>query len=85
MLIENFSDAGHSWYAVRRTTISCLGLLDKISGFSYQKDKMVYLEEDYDAGLVLSALKKAGVNFERHYHKSTSGDSFVRSFNRFLA
>jgi len=85
MLIENFSDAGHSWYAAQRSTIVSLGLLDKISRYSYQKDDVVYLEEDCDAGLVLSALTNSGVTFETHHHKSNAGDSFVRSCNRFSA
>jgi len=87
MLIETFSDAGHSWYAVSRSTIASLGLLDTVSRFSYQcaASGTVYLEEDCDAGLVLSALTNSGATFETHHHKSTNEDSFVRSCNRFSA
>jgi len=85
MLIATFSDPGHSWYAVARSTIARLGLLDKISMYSYQCNTgdVVYLEEDCDAGLVLSALKDSGVDFEIQDFISENKDSFVRSCNRF--
>ena len=47
------NDGGHGWYAVKRKLLEKLGVLEKISGFSYQSKtgKTVYLEEDCDAGL----------------------------------
>lgn len=42
------SDSGHGWLAVKRNELTLLGIADKISHYSYQKGKTVYLEEDRD-------------------------------------
>ncbi len=44
-----YSDAGHGWLAVKRAELVHLGIADKISHYSYQRGKTVYLEEDCDA------------------------------------
>ena len=49
------SDPGHGWLAVKEKELEALGLLDKISGYSYVKGKTVYLEEDCDAALFFNA------------------------------
>ena len=51
------SDPGHGWLEVPQTLIMQLGLVDKISHYSYFKDNTAYLEEDGDAGIFLDALK----------------------------
>jgi len=48
-----YHDPGHGWLAVKRVELKRLGLLDKISEYSYQRGKTVYLEEDSDAGIFL--------------------------------
>lgn len=42
------SDPGHAWLAVKRKLLIDLGILHKITPYSYQKGKTVYLEEDCD-------------------------------------
>ena len=49
------SDPGHAWLEVDRAELIELGILDKISCYSYQKNDKVYLEEDRDAGIFLKA------------------------------
>jgi hypothetical protein len=49
------SDPGHAWIAVKRAELISLGILDQVTRFSYQHGKTVYLEEDIDAGLFISA------------------------------
>jgi hypothetical protein len=56
--IVRHSDPGHSWYAVKRSRLEALGLIDKISACSYQRGDTVYLEEDQDASLLWYALVK---------------------------
>jgi hypothetical protein len=41
-------DPGHGWLAVKKSELIDLGIADKISRFSYEKGKTVYLEEDQD-------------------------------------
>ena len=48
-----YSDPGHGWLEVDRDDLRELSLEDSISGFSYQDDSKVYLEEDCDASLFL--------------------------------
>ena len=46
-----YTDAGHGWLAVKRKELIELGILDKISPYSYQRGATVYLEEDCDMGI----------------------------------
>jgi hypothetical protein len=42
------SDAGHGWLEVPKYLLKDLGVSKKITGYSYQKDGIVYCEEDMD-------------------------------------
>ena len=53
-----YSDSMHGWLAVKRNLLKDLNILDKISSYSYQKGKTVYLEEDRDYSLFVSAYNK---------------------------
>jgi hypothetical protein len=44
-----YEDARHGWLQVPYSMLVALGIQDKITGYSYQKGNMVYLEEDLDA------------------------------------
>ncbi|MDR2893665.1 MAG: hypothetical protein LBV80_11420 [Deltaproteobacteria bacterium] len=50
-----FSDPGHGWLAVPRKELVSLGILNKISSFSYQKGDWVFLEEDCDFSAFVTA------------------------------
>lgn len=52
-----FEDPGHGWLAVSLHELSELGLVNKISGYSYvSRDRQtVYLEEDCDESRFLAA------------------------------
>jgi hypothetical protein len=56
------ADSGHAWLAVKSVEIKALGLLDKISSYSYisKSGKTIYLEEDCDATLFIN--KKVELN-----------------------
>lgn len=41
-------DGGHGWLEVPASTVTLLNLQGKISGFSYQHNEKIYLEEDLD-------------------------------------
>ena len=59
-----YSDAGHGWLAVKREELIEQGVLHRVSHYSYQKGKTVYLEEDCDATLFIQTIEKRGVKVE---------------------
>lgn len=82
MKITYFNDGGHGWFSVKREKLKSMGILDKISGFSYQKGKSVYLEEDCDASLFFNALteeEKQSIKIINSYKNRSP----VRNYSRF--
>ena len=49
------NDPGHGWLEVPIAEIDALGIAGKISGYSYVKNGMAYLEEDQDLGVFVDA------------------------------
>lgn len=47
-IFNHHSDPGHGWVAVKKSLIKELGLVDKITRFSYINGQSVYLDEDQD-------------------------------------
>lgn len=58
MKIIYHNDGGHGWYAVKRKKLESMGILNNVSGFSYERGQTVYLEEDCDASLFFNALSE---------------------------
>ena len=58
------SDPGHGWLAVKLKELQELGIADKISSYSYQKGKTVYLEEDCDMSIFIKAKKAQGIDVQ---------------------
>lgn len=56
-MLRFISDPGHGWLEVPMATIRYLRIEDKISGFSYRKGDMAYLEEDCDAPTFIDAYR----------------------------
>lgn len=76
------TDPGHGWVAVKRQELIELGILDKISSYSYQRGDTVYLEEDSDAAAFVIAYQL------RHGCKPLFRDSYqehnpIRAYARF--
>lgn len=80
-----YEDPGHGWLEVPRSVCAELGILDRISGYSYQsKDGgVLYLEEDCDFSVFCRALNVTcgGDVIGKTIH--TNHDSFVRSLPHF--
>jgi len=76
------SDPGHAWLQVEREELQRLGIDQKISLFSYQNGNLVYLEEDCDLAVFVSAKNRHGEEFKinetRHHCRSKY--SKVRSY-----
>lgn len=82
--IKFYSDPGHGWGAVKRQVLYQLGIADKITSYSYQKGGTVYLEEDFDLGTLIDALKTKGKTIEFE-EKNTNKSSPIRGYDRFKA
>jgi len=83
-----FSDGGHGWLAVKRSLLKDLGILQEVSGCSYQKGNTVYLEEDCDVSLLFNTLKvKYGIerlnDFFEIKNSHTNNRSKIRSYASF--
>lgn len=75
------TDAGHGWLAVKRKELVDLGILNKISHYSYQNGGTVYLEEDCDAGHFLEAKKAKGEEVGiKHSYREHSHVRYYASF-----
>ena len=82
IIIKVYNDRGHGWGAVKRSLLFELGLLNRISSYSYQKGNTVYLEEDVDLNLVTQRLVKLGADFT-FIEKYTDRRSPIRSYDYF--
>lgn len=85
--LTQFSDGGHSWLAVKRKLLIKLNILEKISGYSYQKGETVYLDEDCDLAIFLKAYFKGEILCEWwnqfDIKKSYQNNSPIRSYYPF--
>ena len=85
-----FHDPGHSWLKVPIRYLSVLGIVDKISKYSYCKGGYAYLEEDCDASVFLEALQSRGIvedlswllAFGIRHHRSNE-TSPIKGYTRF--
>lgn len=77
-----FSDPAHGWIKVSKTLLKELGIADKITKYSYQKNNYAYLEEDCDATTFCEAMKKrfGEIQFVYHY---CNGESKIRRFQTY--
>lgn len=64
--LTHHQDQAHGWIEAPLALVKLSGVLEKISGYSYQSldGQTLYLEEDQDAGLFLEALGAAGIKPE---------------------
>ena len=77
-----YSDPGHGWVAVKRDILHMLGIASKISIYSYQRGKTVYLEEDCDAATLVEAAQSTGIDLS-FIHKNSDKNSVIRSYNSY--
>ena len=91
-LHEYHEDGGHGWLKVSKVIINALGIASEISGYSYEYNGQVYLEEDLDAAIYLKAIFPEGIisetfsQFWQLYVTSINdGDSSnIRSFPHYV-
>jgi hypothetical protein len=76
------TDAGHGWLQVHKDELELFEVADKISSYSYKNGVHVYLEEDCDAELFLTAVENYGFDIKINT-LHTDGDSIIRTFKRY--
>lgn len=72
--IKFISDPGHGWALVLTSELRALGIVDKISRYSYLNGQTAALEEDCDLGVYCEALRAAGIDyaFDEQYEENTA-------------
>lgn len=81
-----FRDPGHGWLRVPRSDLVEIGVLDKISPYSYQTDdgQFVFLEEDCDLSVYVGA--KGYTHHSQWCSRDIyDDDGLVRQLPRFTA
>jgi hypothetical protein len=65
MELAYIQDPGHGWIACSASLVRDLGIAHQISRYSYldRPSGTAYLEEDCDAGLLIDALRAAGIQY----------------------
>lgn len=78
-----YSDPGHGWLAVAYSDVLAAGLdLLNFSRYSYANGQTLFLEEDLDAGVFLTAWKSLGFTYKIEEKNEPNRDSFVRRLSK---
>jgi hypothetical protein len=80
-----FSDPGHGWVRFPKARLVKLGIADKITAYSYQKGENAFLEEDCDAGVLITALRANGYEDIKFKEGWTNRQSKIRNYDRYQA
>lgn len=84
--VYRFADPAHGWIKVKRSELEKLGVLGKISSYSYQRGDDVFLEEDCDGGIYTQTLReKHGKIVFLTVASIVNKSSKIRSYNSFSA
>jgi hypothetical protein len=84
MRLNFYEDPGHGWLAVPIPLLDKLGIIDRISHYSYMRGMLAHLEEDCDYAVFARAMNDAGRFFTvKHHH--TDHRSRIRNYCQFNA
>lgn len=83
LTLVHYTDPGHGWLKVNKSILKALNIADKISTYSYMRNKDAYLEQDSDADLLLEGLKSAGVRVSIVERNCRDRQSKIRGYNYF--
>lgn len=81
MQLTYLQDPGHGWIACPLSLVHDLGIADKVSRYSYLDRDILWLEEDCDAGLLIDALRAAGIPYTL-VAQHVPIDAYVRALPR---
>lgn len=83
MTLNYYQDPGHGWVKIPIKTLDKLGIADKISHYSYMRDKFAYLEEDCDLGLLFKTCDALGITIKlREFNSNKS--SKIRNYDSYM-
>jgi hypothetical protein len=82
MKLNFHEDPGHGWLAVPVILLYELGIVDKLSAYSYIRGLTAYLEEDCDYSLFAAAMRDAGREFTMR-DKRSDRRSPIRSYRSY--
>ena len=80
--LKFYSDPAHGWCAVKLNVLYDLGIIEKISPYSYIRGKTAYLEEDCDYSTLISALMDKNILYVMD-SKHTDKRAPIRSYDRY--
>lgn len=78
--IQVFADPGHAWAKFPKHRLVKLGIANKITTCSYERNGMAYLEEDCDLGTLINTLKSVGYMDIKFKESHTNKSSKIRSY-----
>lgn len=81
VILTFHTDLGHGWLEVPKKLAKSLDF--RISPYSYQDSKNLYLEEDCDAEAFSNAAKEAGLKVQI-VHKNFEGNHPIRNKDRVI-
>ena len=80
--LQVFADPGHAWARFPKARLIKLGIADKITSFSYERNGQAFLEEDCDLNILVGALKARG--YEVKFREShTNRSSKIRGYSSY--
>lgn len=79
MMLNFYEDPGHGWLAVPLELLDRLGLVDRVSCYSYLRGRLAHLEEDCDYALFAAAMRDRGLVFHVKQHH-TDNRSRIRGY-----
>jgi hypothetical protein len=82
--LNYFTDPGHGWIEAPIQLLKQLGIVNKITSYSYRKGDTAFLEEDCDSALLLMELTKHDVKYDVIEHH-TNNDSKIRNYHSYYA
>jgi len=62
--LKHYLSPCHGWVKVENALMITLGIIPSISSYSFRSDTHWMLEEDFDAGILINALKAEGIECE---------------------
>lgn len=83
--IKVFADPGHAWARFPKARLVKLGIADKITAYSYERNGQAFLEEDCDLATLINALKGAGYTDIKFNESHTNKSSKIRSYSSYYA
>jgi hypothetical protein len=77
-----YADPGHGWMKVSLNELQELGLIEKITSYSYMRNNDVFLEEDCDLSLFIKEKQNLGIKIQFKDHVSRRS-SKIRNYSHY--